>query len=88
MTSLAYRRSGSGEPMVLLHLLGSSRQAWDPVAPALARHFDVIAVDLPGFGESAPLPGEPSPAALAAAAARGPAGVGGLKADRDGRRRG
>ena len=69
MTSLAYRRSGSGEPLVLLHPLGSSRQAWDPVAPALARHFDVIAVDLPGFGESAPLPGEPSPAALAAAVA-------------------
>ena len=69
MTSLAYRRSGSGEPLVLLHALGSSRQAWDPVTPALARHFDVIAVDLPGFGESAPLPGEPSPAALAAAVA-------------------
>jgi pimeloyl-ACP methyl ester carboxylesterase len=69
MTSLAYRRSGAGEPLVLLHPLGSSRQAWDPVAPALAQHFDVIAVDLPGFGESAPLPGEPSPAALAAAVA-------------------
>ena len=67
MTSLAYRRSGAGEPLVLLHALGSSRQAWDPVAPALARHFDVIAVDLPGFGESVPLPGEPSPAALATA---------------------
>jgi len=67
MTSLAYRRSGAGEPLVLLHPLGSSRQAWDPVVPALAEKFDVIAVDLPGFGESAPLPGEPSPAALAAA---------------------
>jgi pimeloyl-ACP methyl ester carboxylesterase len=69
MTSLAYRRSGSGEPLVLLPALGSSRQAWDPVAPALARHFEVIAVDLPGSGESAPLPGESSPAALAAAVA-------------------
>jgi pimeloyl-ACP methyl ester carboxylesterase len=69
MTSLAYRRSGAGQPLVLLHALGASRQSWDPVAPALARHFDIIAVDLPGFGESAPLPGEPSPAALAAAVA-------------------
>lgn len=69
MTSLAYRRSGAGEPLVLLHALGSSREAWEPVRPALARHFDVIAVDLPGFGESAPLPGEPSPAVLAAAVA-------------------
>jgi len=69
MTSLAYRRSGAGEPLVLLHPLGLSRQAWDPVVPALAEKFDVIAVDLPGFGESAPLRGEPSPAALAAAVA-------------------
>ena len=69
MTSLAYRRSGAGEPLVLLHALGSSHEVWEPVAPALARHFDVIAVDLPGFGGSAPLPGEPSPAALAAAVA-------------------
>lgn len=38
MTSLAYRRSGAGEPLVLLHALGSSREAWDPVGPALARH--------------------------------------------------
>lgn len=36
--------------------------------PALARRFDVIAVDLPGFGESEPLPPhvEPTPAVLAA----------------------
>ena len=52
MTSLAYRRTGAGEPLVLLHPLGSSHRAWDPVVPALARHFDVIAVDLPGFGDS------------------------------------
>ena len=59
---------GAGEPLVLLHGLGSARAAWDPVIPALAERFDVIAVDLPGFGESAPLPAgvEPSPAALAA----------------------
>jgi pimeloyl-ACP methyl ester carboxylesterase len=69
MTSLAYQRSGTGEPLVLLHALGSSRQAWDPVVPALARQFDVVAVDLPGFGESPPLTGEPSPAALATAVA-------------------
>ncbi len=39
--------------------------------PALAAEFDVLAVDLPGFGESPPLPAgqEPAPAALAAAVA-------------------
>jgi pimeloyl-ACP methyl ester carboxylesterase len=71
MTPLAFTRSGTGTPLVLLHGLGSSRRAWDPVVPALADHFDVIAVDLPGFGESEPLPpqDEPSPATLAAAVA-------------------
>ena len=69
MSALAFTRQGSGAPLVLLHALGLTRQSWDPVLPALAEHFDVIAVDLPGFGDSAPLPDdvEPSPQALAAA---------------------
>jgi pimeloyl-ACP methyl ester carboxylesterase len=71
MTSLACSRSGAGAPLVLLHGLGSSRRAWDPVIPALAKHFEVIAVDLPGFGDSGPVPapGEPLPATLATAVA-------------------
>jgi len=71
MTSLAFARSGAGTPLVLLHGLGSSRRAWDPVIPLLAGRFDIIAVDLPGFGDSAPLPGpeEPAPATLAQAVA-------------------
>jgi pimeloyl-ACP methyl ester carboxylesterase len=52
MSSLAYTRSGQGAPLVLLHGIGLSRQSWDPVVPALTRQFDVIAVDLPGFGDS------------------------------------
>ena len=69
--ALGYSRSGQGEPLVLLHGLGSSRGAWEAVVPALAERFDVIAVDLPGFGASAPLPAsiEPSPATLATAVA-------------------
>ena len=71
MNTLAYTRTGGGEPLVLLHGLGSFRQAWDPVVPALAEIADVVAVDLSGFGESPPLPDgvEPSPAALALAVA-------------------
>ena len=71
VNAIGYSRSGQGEPMVLLHWLGSSRAAWDAIVPALAERFDVIAVDLPGFGVSAPLPAgvEPSPAALAKAVA-------------------
>jgi pimeloyl-ACP methyl ester carboxylesterase len=71
MTTLAFTRTGGGEPLVLLHGLGSFRQAWDPVVPALAALADVVAVDLPGFGQSPSLPDgvEPSPAALALAVA-------------------
>jgi pimeloyl-ACP methyl ester carboxylesterase len=67
MPPLAFTRSGSGAPLVLLHALGLSSRAWDPVLPALASRFDVIAVDLPGFGDSAPLYGqaEVPPAKLA-----------------------
>jgi pimeloyl-ACP methyl ester carboxylesterase len=67
MPPLSVTRSGTGAPLVLLHGLGSSQKAWDPVLPALTARFDVIAVDLPGFGESAPLYGltEVPPAALA-----------------------
>ncbi|TCC42807.1 alpha/beta fold hydrolase [Kribbella capetownensis] len=56
---------------MLLHGIGSSHRAWSPVVAVLAEHFDVIAVDLPGFGESPPLPVgvEPHPAALAGAVA-------------------
>jgi pimeloyl-ACP methyl ester carboxylesterase len=42
--------------LVLLHGIGLSRRAWGPVVPALAEHFDVLAIDLPGFGESEPMP--------------------------------
>jgi pimeloyl-ACP methyl ester carboxylesterase len=69
---LAHTRAGNGEPLVLLHGLGSSRFAWNPVTPLLTEDFDVIAIDLPGFGDSAPLSGgaEPHPAAIAAVVAQ------------------
>ncbi|MEV0242552.1 alpha/beta fold hydrolase [Streptomyces sp. NPDC050674] len=54
--TLSYTRRGSGEPLLLLHGIGHHRQAWEPVIPALAAERDVIAVDLPGCGESPALP--------------------------------
>ncbi|MGP3918469.1 alpha/beta fold hydrolase [Nonomuraea sp. 10N515B] len=58
--TVAYERRGTGEPVVLLHGLGSNRQAWDAVVPLLTAERDVITVDLPGFGESPDLPdGQP-----------------------------
>ncbi|MEV5314293.1 MULTISPECIES: alpha/beta fold hydrolase [unclassified Streptomyces] len=54
--TVSYAREGDGEPLLLLHGIGHHRQAWDPVIPVLAKERDVIAVDLPGFGESPALP--------------------------------
>ena len=51
-SELAYTRKGSGEPLVLIHGIGHRRQAWNPVLEQLAESYDVIAVDLAGFGES------------------------------------
>ncbi len=53
--AIAHSRAGTGEPLVLLHGLGGSRRIWNPVIDRLAAERDVIAVDLPGFGESEPL---------------------------------
>jgi pimeloyl-ACP methyl ester carboxylesterase len=71
MSRLAFTRTGAGPTLILLHALGLSRHSWDPVVPALSKHFDVIAVDLPGCGDSPMMPPdvEPRPAALAAAVA-------------------
>src|SRR3954471_8210481 len=51
-TRLGHDRRGRGEPLVLLHGQGLSRRSWDPVVDLLTDHFDVIAVDLPGHGQS------------------------------------
>jgi pimeloyl-ACP methyl ester carboxylesterase len=69
--TLGYDRLGSGQPLVLVHSLGTDRCVWHPVLESLARERDVIALDLPGFGESDPLPGgaPPAPRALADAIA-------------------
>jgi pimeloyl-ACP methyl ester carboxylesterase len=58
---LAYDRTGSGSPLVLLHGLGHRRQAWGAVTGLLAPYRELIVVDLPGHGESPPLAaaGEP-----------------------------
>jgi pimeloyl-ACP methyl ester carboxylesterase len=64
---LAHSRTGSGPPLVLLHGIGLDRATWDPVVETLARVREVIAVDLPGFGESPPLDGSPTVGALATA---------------------
>ncbi len=54
---IRYERRGSGPVLVLLHTLGSDHTMWDPVVPLLESERTVVAVDMPGFGESPALDG-------------------------------
>lgn len=49
---LAHDRTGSGPALVLIHGITESRHSWDPLVPALAESYDVLAVDLRGHGDS------------------------------------
>ncbi len=42
---------------MLLHGIGHTWRGWKPMLPGLEQRFDVLGVDLPGFGHSPPLPG-------------------------------
>jgi pimeloyl-ACP methyl ester carboxylesterase len=52
-----YVVGGTGEPLVLLHGFGQNWYMWNRILPELAKHFTVIAPDLPGLGESGKLEG-------------------------------
>lgn len=43
---------GAGPPLLLLHGYPQTHMTWRYIAPQLARHFTVIAPDLPGYGAS------------------------------------
>lgn len=58
-------RFGNGKPLLLIHGIGGSWRSWSPVLNGLSQHRTVIAVDLPGFGKTAPLNGEVSISTLA-----------------------
>ena len=66
-TTLVRHRAGAGERLVLLHGVGESAVGWRPIQEALSREYDVIALDLPGFGGSPALPAEVEPTAAALA---------------------
>jgi len=50
--SLHYEISGDGEPLLLLHGLGSSGLDWGEQVPAFSKRYQVITPDLAGFGRS------------------------------------
>ena len=59
---IAYRRSGGGAPLVLLHGIGSASASWLRQLRSLSDRFTVLAWNAPGYSESTPLP-MPSPSA-------------------------
>lgn len=60
----AYRRAGQGPPIILLHGLGeTSRVFWRGLFSRLQSHYTLLALDIPGFGESEKPPGGYTPAA-------------------------
>jgi pimeloyl-ACP methyl ester carboxylesterase len=50
---IAVARAGEGPPVVMLHGLGATKASFLPTLGALAPSHRVIALDLPGFGDSA-----------------------------------
>jgi haloacetate dehalogenase len=60
---LNVRRAGQGAPLLLLHGHPQTHAMWHRVAPQLARRFDVVLMDLRGYGDSGrPAAGERSAA--------------------------
>jgi 3-oxoadipate enol-lactonase len=47
-----YERAGEGLPVILLHAGVADHRMWGPQLGAFAKHFDVIAPDMRGFGRS------------------------------------
>lgn len=54
--SVNYEVLGSGERLVLLHGWGANLHYFDTISQLLSRHFQVLSLDLPGFGRSSPPP--------------------------------
>jgi len=69
--SLHFGDVGSGSPLVLLHGSPGSGRAWRNVAKHLPARMRVLTPDLPGNGESDPLPSETPRSTDAVAAAVG-----------------
>jgi abhydrolase domain-containing protein 6 len=49
---ISYLEGGSGETLLLLHGFGADKNNWNRLAKELSSKYHIIAVDLPGFGDS------------------------------------
>jgi pimeloyl-ACP methyl ester carboxylesterase len=53
--TLNHVRRGSGDPLLLIHGIGGDWRSWEPLIERFAAEREVVAVDMPGFGDSTPL---------------------------------
>jgi pimeloyl-ACP methyl ester carboxylesterase len=56
---IAYRETGTGPALALLHSLGLSHREWEPVVAPLSQRFRVVLPDLPLHGDSEDRPRHP-----------------------------
>jgi pimeloyl-ACP methyl ester carboxylesterase len=56
---VAYRETGTGPPLALLHSAGLSHREWEPVVESLRDRFRVVLPDLPAHGDSEDRPRHP-----------------------------
>ncbi|MDQ6836135.1 MAG: alpha/beta hydrolase [Actinomycetota bacterium] len=56
---VAYRETGTGPPLILLHSLGLSHREYEPIVAALSERFRVVLPDLPLHGDSEDRPRHP-----------------------------
>src|SRR6201997_5068060 len=63
---VAYRDTGAGEALLLIHGMAGSSATWRAVIPELSKKYRVVAPDLLGHGESAKPRGDYSLGAFAA----------------------
>ncbi|MBT2638004.1 alpha/beta hydrolase [Bacillus sp. ISL-39] len=51
-TEMSFIDEGKGDPILLIHGFAGSKHYWDKIIPQVANEYRVIALDLPGHGES------------------------------------
>ena len=56
---IAYRETGAGPALTLLHSLGLSHREWEPIVAELSTRFRVVLPDLPLHGDSEDRPRHP-----------------------------
>ncbi len=56
-TTIGFRKSGSGPPLLLIHGTTADHRRWSGISPSFEQHFTVYAMDRRGRGESTDAPG-------------------------------